>query len=332
MAEEEYKGARKRLSRMFGLSGRIAPFGGGGGGVAPPPPPVIPIQNFTDNLVGAYSLRRVNPSAAFACDITNASGTGSFPAIFSPITGDIDMVDLQANINANLPGPFYILSWRDQSPLGGNDASNFPGSFGVALSNCPAIADAAGNIFTQNGKPCIRFGLNNIPTWLSIPYQTLNAKYFVLSNMVQVASLQPIFMVPTDDTLFNSFSRGSVVYDFIGSTLYASEQNSAFATARSIASLAPPSRLLLHSQHNTTTLKTNIRYNGSVVPPSSESISALPNPITYMHIGNAVSGDIANGWASIYFKGDIQEVFLYSQPQEIYINGLTANIMQYWGL
>lgn len=329
MAEEEYKGARNRLSRMFGLKGRVAPFGGSVG--TPPPPPIIPIQNFTNNLVGAYSLRRITQNAAFSFSVTNASQTSAYSATFN-VNGDLDVPSLQSWINSNLPGPFYITSWFDQSGIVSN-ADNFPGIGGITISNCPAIADASGNIFTQNGKPCIRFGLNNTPTWLSIGYQQLNAKYFVLSNVAQGPNIQSIFTVPTNEFSFNSFSRGSVIYSIAGSSIYSSEQLSASGTARNTASILPPSRLLFHSQHNTTTLATDLRFNGGIVPPSSLSASGFPSAITNMHLGNDVSGDIFAGWSvNSYFIGDMQEVLLYSQPQEIYINGLTANIMQYWGL
>jgi hypothetical protein len=314
--------------RKFGRKGVVS-FGGSVGPPPPPPPIPPPLDTFNQNLVGAYSLRKLSSSySGPAITIANNAGA-SFQVGFNA-AGDLNTAAMQTWMNANLPGPFRVYIWHNQMA---SLTNNFQSVFGPADSvKMPAIADTSGNIYTSNGKPCIKFGINNLPTWLSRSFVNTNAKYMVLSDLAQQASNQAIVHSPSSQTSFGGTVRGSIIYGTTGLGIEASEF-SPTAQNRSFTVTLPPSISLIHSQYNTTLNVTNIYYNGVLMANDFTGVLQDGVGITNMHIGNLASGDSFSGFSSLnYFNGNMQEIIMYSQAQEIYISGLTANIMQYWGL
>jgi hypothetical protein len=303
--------------------GKDPSIGIGGAGSGPDPY----LDNYKQNLLVACSLRRLFSNYTGPLIVVqNGNGSATPTPVPQNANGELDTLFLQAWISANPPGPYRVQVWYDQNSL-----NNFT-YVNVNLVNLPVIADASGNIYTNNGKPCIKFGFNNIPTILSANYVTSNAKYMVLSDVVQDPNPQNIVNYPYDELTATQYARGSTILEATGGTLRSSELNSTPVTAETKASLAPPTRLLLHSQHNTTTLKTDIYYNGGFVSAASTAFSGITPGISKYHIGGAASGDALVINSGFYFKGNMQEIIIYSQPQEIYISGLTGNIKAYWNL
>lgn len=327
MAEDEYKGARKRLSRMFGLSDIIPPFGGGG--IAPPSgPPPPPLDLFSESILIGVSMRKLfNSYNGDIIEITNSNASANTTIGVGP-GGVINMSQLLTWVQANPPYPIRVRVWYNQNP-------GFPNFryINTDVTKLPVITDGSGNIYMNNGLPCIKFGFNNLPTYLSLDANLYNSKYFVLSDVNQDPSNgQIIITYPSSQTDPNIYGRGSMLLQNTGGTLITSESLSTQITAGTFASSFPPQKCLIHSQHNTSTLFTDVYYNGSFISASSRGPVAQPNVASYMHIGCNVSGDATTAIGTQFFKGNMQEIIVYSQPKENYRIGITENIKQYWGL
>lgn len=330
MTEKEYNGARKRLRKLFGLNQTTAPpFAGGG--VAPPPPPPLPQPplDIYSNTAYGYSLRKLRTAySGPAISVTNAANIAPVNIGFNP-AGELDVLALQLFINSNGPGPFYVRTWYDQGTAA-NHWISLVGQGVVTIQNCPAIADAAGNIFTNNGKPCIKFGLGGVPTWLSSLPSSINSKYFMISGYADNNAFAQQFFHYPESNVSSNRARGAILIGRTPDSFFSSDFSSSNET-RSVVFI--PSRFILQSQHNTTTLKTNIYLNNNLLSISSESPIAPPSSPTYRHIGAILDGTGTSGlFNSFYFQGNIQEHIEFDSPNEIYRIGLTGNIVQYWGI
>lgn len=307
----------RKLRQPFISNGTTSP-----NGQVPPP-----LDVYTEDLLIGASLRRLFQGyTGNLIEIANANASAN-TAIGQDQDGNLDMAQLLSWVAANPPYPIRVRVWYNQNVGFGNLRY-----INTDITKLPVITDGSGNVYMNNGRPCIKFGYNNLPTYMSTERNLFNSKYIVASDIVQNAGIQFIVHYPGSETLSNISARGTTFLGFTGSTLTSSESLSSTTTAGSVASISPPTRALIHSQHNTSTLLTDLYYNGAFIP-SGSTISVVQNTsVSYMHIGCNVSGDATSSIGSAFYTGNLQEVIVYSQPREEYRVGLTANIRQYWGL